>query len=487
MTRSWLMVTALLLAAPAHAQVDEDVEAGGGDASEEEASAEAASEPLPARDPGQPAEPEPVHFVLENGLSVWLQPVPGRRFSAVAVTYRVGSGDVPVGWTGLAHLTEHLMFSGTDELGEVETYLRLEAAGAVDRNAETGPDRTLYHEVLPTSQLGEALFLESHRMARLLAGLTEARVARQQEVVLHEGWERGTYGWRGLLAGSLYRGTFPETHPYARAIVERPDDVAAIRLPHVQWFFQQHYAPDNAVLSVVGGFDPEVLRSEIEARFGPIRRSAPRPARPDPPAVAPLDHERRITIAVQDDRDQLIVAWPTPALYAPGDAELDVLSTLLSQHRDAPVRRALVESGLALEAYVAQRSHRLGSIFTVHAIPAPGHDTGELLTVLDRVLRELPAFDDAAVARARGRWVRQERLRIEDLGTRALRLGLATDRFVPTPGNERARYAAVQAGDVAAVRDRWLPLDRRLVLTVRARPDGPSRGNTLQDEHRGTR
>jgi len=269
-----------------------------------------------ARDPDAPASPEPIRFRLDNGLRVILQPVPGRRFSALAVTYRVGSRHTPPGWSGLAHLTEHLMFSGTDELNEVEVYLRLEAAGAVERNGETGPDRTIFYELLPTSQLPWALFLESQRMARMLAGLTEARVERQREVVLHEGWERGAYGWRGLLAEQLYAGTFGDEHPY-RAIVERADDVSAARLRHVQWFFQRYYAPDQATLVVVGGFDPARVRPLIERRFGPIRRSGPAPEAEPAPPVEPLPHERRLEVEIQHDRDQLYLAWPTPALYAP--------------------------------------------------------------------------------------------------------------------------------------------------------------------------
>lgn len=488
-----------LFPAPAAAQaVVEEVEEGGIFVpelleSEEEAPELEEAETAPRRplvitlpEPREldgPIAPAPIQFTLENGLRVMLQPIPGRRFSAVAMTYHVGSVDQPSGWTGLAHLTEHLMFAGTDVLNEVEVFMRLEAAGAVERNAETSPDRTLYYEVLPSAQLEWAFWIESQRLARMLAGLTEARLDRQRQIVLHEGFERGIYGWRGMLAQSLFVGVFPEGHPYAQPVIERESDVRAVRLRHVQSFFQRHYAPDNATLSVVGGFDPEVIRASIERHFGPIRRSAPAPEPRRPAPVQPLDHERRIVIEVQHDRDQVYVAWPTPALYAPGDAELDVLSTLMGRRRTSPVRAALVESGLALEAAVQQRSYRDASLFTVQAVPAPGHTPDELVRAIDEALARVhdAPFDEEAVREARDYWARRERLRVEDLASRAIHLGTATADHVPTLENERQRYLAVDADAVRRTVERWLPRDRRLVLVANANPAGAPDGRVRSD------
>jgi zinc protease len=505
-----LAIVALAVALPARvrAQVEEEVEGGGvfipedeeavpadpidegaptddGTDSETDASAPRplVIELAPARDPNAPIAPEPLRFTLANGMQVILAPVPGRRFVAVAVTYDVGASDAPSGWSGLAHLTEHLMFSGTDELNEVEVYLRLEAAGAVERNGETTVDRSIFYEMLPASQLEWAFWIESQRMARMLAGLTEARVARQRQVVLHEGWERGAYGWRGLLAHQLYAGIFSDSHPYA-AIVERDDDVRAISLRHVQTFFQQHYGPDDATLVVVGGFDPEVVRASVERYFAPIVRSAPRPPAVELAPVAPLDHERRITVEIQDERDRLFVAWPTPALYEPGDAECDVLAMLLSQRRDAPIRAALLESGLALDVFVRQRSHAHGSMFVIEAVPSPGVSISGLLQAIDGALARVRAepFDEEAVSEARGVWERQMRLGAEDLIGRAVRLGGSTEAFVPTLDAELRRYHEVSAEDVRGVVRDWLPPDRRLILVGAANPDAPPRGRLRQDE-----
>ncbi len=486
----WIVPLALVVTAWSATALGQDVE------EEVEAGALLGPEdlaPPDARDAVEPEDPvlspaasneAPIErYTLANGLRVVLAPVPGRRFAAVGVSYDVGSGDVPEGWTGLAHLTEHLMFSGTDQLDEIDVYRRLEAAGAVVRNAVTTVDRTTYYAVLPVATMEQALWIESHRMARVLAGLDEARVERQREVILHEGWERNLYGWLGTLHQLRYAGVFPPGHPYTR-FVEREDDLRAIQLRHVQWFFQRHYGPDDATLLVVGGFDVERVRASIERHFAPIRRSAPRAEPPRPPPVAPLAGERRIVVRIQSDRDLVEVVWPTPALFDEGDAALDVLSGLLVDRREAPLHAALVESGIALEAMARQYSHDHGSVFAIAATPARGHTADECLAAIDAAMARVRAepFAADAVARARGEWARRTALDVEDLGARLGLLAAARAEHVPTLEHERARYLAVDADAVRRVVEAWLPRERRLVLIARASPVAPPQAEILSDE-----
>ncbi|HEY8430858.1 MAG TPA: pitrilysin family protein [Sandaracinaceae bacterium] len=420
----------------------------------------------------------PIDYRLANGLRVILEPVPGRRFVAVATSYAVGARDAPRGWSGLAHLSEHLMFSGTDSIEELELYRRLDAVGSIEHNAVTTADRTYYYEVLPASRLGWAFWLESQRMARTVAGLTEERVERQRAIVLHEGWERDLYGWRGLVQRALFEGLYPAGHPY-RNVYEREADVRAIGLPQVQWFLQTYYAPDTATLAIVGGFDAERARREIERYFGPVRRSGPRADRPAPP-IAPLDAEHVVELELQTERDLAVVAWPTPALYDEGDAELDVISTLLFERRESPLRQALIESGVALEASVAQLSTQIGSRFVIEAVPRPGVPPLRVVEAIDRAMASLPEFGEDEVARARERWLRRTRADADDLATRAVILSGATDRYLPTVEAELARYAAVDAAAVARTRTRWLPPRHRVVLIGIANPAAPPEGRVLR-------
>lgn len=499
--RTALALLALVPATASAQDVTEEVEGGGMvlspedlappevEAVDEGGAGEALAAELDAPDvpevpapPAGPVAPEPTELQLANGMRVLLQPVPGRRFAAVVLSYRVGSADAPEGWSGLSHLTEHLMFSGTDRLGPSEIYLRLEAAGAVTRNGETTLDRSTFYCVLPSAQLRWALWIESQRMARMLAGLDEARLRRERALVLHEGSERGLYGWRGLWTRTLYGAVMPIGHPYD-GIVERADDVRAVRLRHVQWFFQRHFAPDRATLAIVGGFDPTTLRAEIERHFGPIRRSAP-PLEPEAiPPVAPLEAERRIDLSIQDRRARLTLAWPTPALYDEGDAALDVIAAVLTDERDGPLHAALIDTGLAVELDVRQRSHARGSVFTIDVRPAHGQGLDAVQTALDEALdaARTAGLDEAAVGRAVSRWARRQRLRQLDLDARARALATATERYIPSLERERQRYEAVDVAAVARTFERWLPRRRRVVLRGIASLDAPSAGAVVRD------
>jgi len=446
---------------------------------------EAREAEVPELEPRLPLADEPIRYTLPNGLRVVLQPVEGRRFAAVGISYDVGSGDVPQGWTGLAHLTEHLMFSGTDRLDETAVYRMLEASGAVVRNAVTTVDRTTFYAVLPVAQMETALWIESHRMARMLAGLSDARLDRQREVVLHEGWERNVYGWRGTLHQLRYSGVFGPEHPYAE-FVEREDDVRAIRLRHVQWFFQRHYGPDDATLIVVGGFDVDRVRESIERHFSPVVRSAPAPDPVEAPPVQPLAAPRRIEVSMQYDRDMVEVVWPTPALFDDGDAALDLFSGLMTDRREAPLFAELVQSGIAIEMNARQYSHADASVYVISAVPARDHTVEECLAAIDRALDRVRAepFGAEDVDRARHDWARRMRLEVEDLGARLGLLAAQREGYVPTLENERQRYLAVDADHLRETIERWLPRDRRLVLIGRGDPAAPPQAEILVDEGR---
>lgn len=417
-------------------------------------------------------------FELDNGLRVVLQPVPSRRHVSVVVTYDVGSRDVPRGYSGLAHLTEHLLFEGTDAAGSGLDAL-LEDAGVVERNGITTPDHTVLYELVPVAALERALWIEATRMAHTLARVDAQALETQRRVVLHEGRQRGRHGSIGRITSLLYEHLYHRdvAHPYRR-VFEHEEDIGAIQLPHVQRFFQTRYGPDDATLSLAGGFDPATARAAIERYFGPIRRSGPRAPRPAaaPPRVMPF--ERRVTYDAHTQHDEIYVLWPTPAYREPGDAELDVLRQLLVGRTDAPLYRALRTSGLAVSVAVRQHSQALGSYFQVHAVAARGHHTGELLSVIDGVLDAMRdrAPDEQAVARARLEWETAFLLGTESLVSIARRHGTRVQGEVPTADAEIRRYRAVTRETVRDTLRDWLPPDRRLVFFVashpRARPEG---------------
>lgn len=426
-----------------------------------------------------PVRGEPIRFELDNGLEVLLRPLPGRSFTAVSVTYHVGSSDQQAGYQGLAHLTEHLMFSGTDRLGPGEPHLVLDAMGAVMHNATTRADNTAYFETVPSSQLDRALWLEAHRMARMLAGLDETRLERQRQVVLHEGVQNGHYGWRGRSREVTDALLYGEGHPYAMT-AERANDVSALDLSSVQWFFQSYYAPDNATLVLVGGFDPARAREAVERYFGPIRRSGPRVERRRV-APRPLPGEAVVRMEIQTTRDFVTFLWQTPAWGAEGDAALDILSSLLVRGDDAPLRVGLVDSGLALGVDARQASRELASEFSITALAAPGHTPAELAAAIDRTLAGVAGFSEEAIEDSRRQWARRELNMQEDILGRATLLGLrGADGYLGTVENERERYSGVDSASVVAALRRYLPRERRVLFFGLANPGVQPGGRVLE-------
>lgn len=434
-------------------------------------------------------EPPVERVELPNGLVAFLQPDPRSSRVAVAVSYGVGRRDQPPSLRGLAHLTEHLMFQGSRHVGDDRLYAILERAGATEVNATTGPDRTTYWEVVPSSELEVALWLESDRMAYLLDRLSEETVDQQRAVVLREHHEHRGGSPLSRLGQVVLTRLFPDGHPYA-AVDETPEDLAAIRLEQVQWFFQRYYAPHNARLALVGGFDPAEARRLLERYFATIRPSLPPPAprarRADP---VPLAGERRITFAAAHPRTRLYLVWPTPAFLQPGDAELDYAMRLLG---DGPLSRLhgrLVSGlGLATSVSAGQDSRELGSIFTIEVVLESGASPAEVLAVVDEELERLASEPPSeAEMRRVGLGMEARLLRIADgIGDRAWVLA---SWLSPRGGDEpygaqddAARYAAVTARSVSAAVRRWLPRDRRLRVEATPSATVGMRGAVVMDE-----
>ncbi|MEM9070350.1 MAG: insulinase family protein, partial [Myxococcota bacterium] len=237
----------------------------------------------------------------------------------VVIVYQVGAGDDPVRYRGLAHLTEHMMFAGSPRAPE-GYFAALEPIGGRSLNASTSLDQTKYCAEVPAASLSRALYVEADRMGFLLASINEEQLEIQRRVVLHEYHERGGGGPGSNIALARVEALYPEGHPYRR-IYEDPDDIRAIRLDHVRWFFQRYYTPANATLAVAGHFDTAELRESIERYFGQLRGS-------EAPAttsrrVPPLQESENIDVDEPLSRESISYAWHPPAGVEEGDAALD--------------------------------------------------------------------------------------------------------------------------------------------------------------------
>ena len=325
---------------------------------------------------------------LDNGLDVIVHEDHSCPIVAVSVWYHVGSKNEQPGLTGFAHLFEHLMFEGSAHHDSGYFHPLQEVGGAL--NGSTNTDRTNYWEVVPTPALERALWMESDRMGYLLPALTEEKFETQRQVVLNE--RRQNYENRpyGLVPVVLMAALHPDGHPYRWVTIGDPDDLRAAELDDVKQFFATFYHPANASVAVAGDVDPQMALDEVGRHFGSLP-VGPRPRPFSQPLPRP-DTEQRLRLEDRVELPRLYLSWPTPALFAPGDAALDLLGELLCNGKSSRLHRALVhDRRIATDVSAGQSSRELSSSFTIVATAAPGRRLGELEAVIGEELARLDA------------------------------------------------------------------------------------------------
>ena len=312
---------------------------------------------------------------LANGLDVLLHEDHGCPIVAVNLWYHVGSKNETPGHTGFAHLFEHLMFEGSQHHDQ-GFFPPLQGAGA-SLNGSTNADRTNYWEVVPTGALELALWMESDRMGFLLPALTEAKFTNQRDVVLNE--RRQNYENRpyGLAPMAILAGLFPPEHPYHWTTIGETADLNQATLDDVRAFFERYYHPANASLTIAGDIDPEAALAMARAYFEELT-PGPRAVPVRPPAVV-RDEEMRLILEDRVELPRLYLAWLTPAMFASGDAELDLAADVLANGKTSRLYKRLVfEERIATDVSAAQNSREAAGFMQVVATAAPGHTLSEL-------------------------------------------------------------------------------------------------------------
>ncbi|MBM3772902.1 MAG: insulinase family protein [Acidimicrobiia bacterium] len=337
---------------------------------------------------------------LANGLDVLVHQNHDCPIVAVSLWYHVGSKNEVPGRTGFAHLFEHLMFEGSEH-HDYGFFQPLQAAGGT-LNGSTNADRTNYWEVMPSSALELALWMESDRMGYLLPALTEAKFNNQRDVVLNErrqNYENRPYGLAPMvMLGALY----PPDHPYHWTTIGEIDDLRRVRLDDVRAFFARYYHPANASLALAGNIAADQALTLARAYFEDIPAGpSVAPVRPDPVTLVDeqrLYHEDRVELP------RLYIAWHTPAMFAEGDADLDLAADVLANGKTSRLYQRLVfERRIATDVSAAQNSREVGGFVQIAATAAPGHALAELETIIVEEIARLAADGPTEDEMARGR------------------------------------------------------------------------------------
>ena len=411
-------------------------------------------------------------FELDNGLQVVVHEDHSDPVVAIFVVYHVGSGREEPGRSGFAHLFEHIMFQGSQNVGDEEHFKFVSEAGGT-LNGTTNTDRTNYFETLPSNQLELGLWLEADRMGFLLPAVNQEKLDRQRDVVKNErrqNYENRPYGRvRGAVAAALY----PPDHPYSWLTIGSHEDLSAASLEDVQSFFRRWYGPNNATLAIGGDVDLEQVRTLVTKWFGPIPRG-PEVEAPEPRPVT-LDRTKRIVIEDRVKLPQLTTTWPTVAAEHADEAALNMLGRILSANKSAVLDRALtVESTLASSVSAYHRGTELAGTFTITLRPSPGNSLDTLAETQDKLLKALAetGVDPEHLQRVKNRYESDFLRRLETVSAKTSALA-EYNTFLGHPNgfeDELQRHLAVTPADIARVLERYL-IDRPAVL-VSVVPEG---------------
>lgn len=341
-------------------------------------------------------------YVLPNGLVVILHQDHRLPNVVVDVLFRVGSKDERPGRTGFAHLFEHLMFMGTRNVPNGSFDSIMEAAGGAN-NASTNEDFTNYFEAGPSHLLETFLWLEADRLSSLPDDMTKHKVDLQRDVVKNErrqSYENRPYGKVDLV---LPEHLYPASHPYHHPVIGSHADLTAAGVADVKAFFRQFYVPANASLVIHGDFAPAEARRLVDKYFAWMPRAPVPPHAAPKPAMLPRPDRLALEDAVQLPR--VVLAWHSPAGFADGDAEAELLAALLGGGKSSRLYQSLVyQRKLAESVEVEQQSLRYAGQLVVTATAQSGHAAAELEAAiaeeLARLDRSPPTADELGRARS---------------------------------------------------------------------------------------
>ena len=401
---------------------------------------------------------------LKNGLRVQLARDTTAPVIALNIAYAVGSKDERKGLTGFAHLFEHMMFKGSENVGDGEHFYQIFSSGGV-MNGTTSPDITLYFETLPANQLELALFLEADRMRSL--EISQENLDNQRQAVQEERRLRidnRPYGRSNERLSELVFDNFA----YKHSPIGTMEDLNAASVEDIARFFKTYYAPNNAILSLVGDFDPKEAMRLIRKYFEPI------PRQPDPPAVdliePPQTQERRETIKDQLARmPHMFIVYKTVKGNTPDQYAIEVLSSILQGGDSSRLYQRLNKELELVAGIGGYPDERIGtSTLVISATVRPDRKPEEVEAAIyeeiEKLKREPIADWEMQKAKNATRLGYFDSIRGAD--DRATMLGSLTVKFNdPNLINTKVdKLAAVTAADVQRVAKQYLQQKNRSVL-----------------------
>ncbi|CAN5484245.1 pitrilysin family protein [soil metagenome] len=328
-------------------------------------------------------------YVLPNGLTLVVHEDHSDPVVHVDITYHVGSGREEIGKSGFAHFFEHMMFQGSDNVGDEQHFKIVTEAGGT-LNGSTNRDRTNYYETVPSNQLDKMLWLEADRMGFLLDAVTQKKFEVQRETVKNERGQNYDNRPYGLASEVISKNLYPYGHPYSWLTIGYIEDLNRVNVGDLKNFFLRWYGPNNATLTVGGDVNTAAVVKLTEKYFGSIPRG-PEVTNVKLPAPV-LQSDRYVTLADNYARlPQLAITFPSVPSYHPDEPALNCLAEVLGQGKNSVFYQEIVKNQKALNANAFNQSSELSGEFRLSITPAPGVSIETSKKLLDDALKTFEA------------------------------------------------------------------------------------------------
>ncbi|MEZ8104935.1 M16 family metallopeptidase [Vibrio cortegadensis] len=336
-------------------------------------------------------------YRLDNGLTVILSPDDSDPLVHVDVTYHVGSAREEIGKSGFAHFFEHMMFQGSEHVGDQQHFKIITEAGGT-LNGTTNRDRTNYFETVPSNQLEKMLWLESDRMGFLLNAVSQKKFEIQRDTVKNERAQSYDNRPYGLMWEKMGEALYPEGHPYSWQTIGYIEDLDRVDVNDLKAFFLRWYGPNNAVITIGGDIDVDQTLEWVNQYFGSI------PSGPDvenaPKAPAVLNEDRYITLEDRIRQPMVLIGWPTTYRGDSSESSVNALANVLGSGTNSYLYQNLIKTQKAVDAGAFQDCAELACTLYVYAMGDSG-DKGDLTHLYSEVMATLEQFEAQGVEQER--------------------------------------------------------------------------------------
>jgi zinc protease len=323
-------------------------------------------------------------FVLDNGLTVIVHEDHSDPLIHLDVTYHVGSAREEARRSGFAHFFEHMMFQGSEHVGDDEHFKIVTEAGGT-MNGTTNSDRTNYFETVPSNQLETMLWLESDRMGYLLNAVTQEKFEIQRATVKNERGQNVENQPYGRFSEVNSAAMYPPDHPYSWPVIGYPEDLDAATVDDLKRFFLRWYGPNNATLTIGGDVATDEVMNLVVKYFGEIPRGPEVDAANFPAPV--LDADRYVSYVDPNIRfPALLFTWPTVRYDHPDRVALDALNEIIGVGRKSFLYKEFILPQKAIEASGFNNSQELAGELTFFVLPFPGTSLSDFETQLRAVI-----------------------------------------------------------------------------------------------------